>query len=1126
MKLDQVPYGQIESLRLRWTSATGALPKAVVPGAEALLQYSEREAQATLRVGGEVLGVQGDGRKHEVLLDELSTRHFPRIAWVVDAGTQVFTLQVHTFLHALPLPPIELGIDEKVLEALERIDRKLASPERAIQWLDEQFFLDGESGRRGFATAESKTRDFALFGRTTRAFIRRVKRSDSTEGLLVDRVARGRGQGGEQLALVSGDVRFVDATVAGKLRADAAAQLSSLVTAGSSLLDLWSRYGAMENEAALRRARRAGWLKYDHVESLPDNRFRFSLANECSSEDADRFKRTLTEEQGLGVEAVNEVPEVLTREMSWAEYEAQPRPKDASSPAAFKGRLDINRRDRTVTVAQQRDDDCIPPDKGALVVSLHGDKTRLRRRGEAERALRGRTNPMPQLSLLLERCGLDETRVEDRVREHQIQALLGSPRPGTTAPMTPHVRRKVFGTRSPTPTQEKALWVALNTPDIALIQGPPGTGKTTVIVALVERLQEIWDAQDGVQGRLLLSGFQHDAVENAIQRMNVNGLPPIKFGGRSNSSEDADHVDVTIDRWCRDRSAEIRKNLPPRPASALQKELSELVQGYLLAPGTREQTASMLHRVAPRVRGAVPAALVDRLVALARELSERARAARGGDPDHERLVRCVRALRCDGRSFADDGPRNADRLARELARSGRRDEQAEKLLETASRWSGAGVPSFLDDLRALRRRMLLDLLPPDRTEDTIPRVRTDVLELLSEVRDDLEQRQNTSRDAADEATWRFLSALEGEPEAVKRAVISYTSVFAATCQQSARQELATLKGSAGYDTVVVDEAARAMPLDLSIPMARAKRRIVLVGDHRQLPHILDQELERELEEALSVANSAGERTSEMLKESLFARLFNDLKDREKRDGFPRVVTLDEQYRMHPLLGQFVSDQFYKPHPGEAFRSPRPAADFVHSLPGHRGPASWLSVSRDRGEEQTRDKSKCRPIEARTVVAELKRLMDSPTARGLTFGVISFYSAQIGMLKDALENTGMLVRAEDVIATRVEPWEIVDPYRELMLPNGRRAERLRVGTVDAFQGMEFDVVFLSMVRSNPRGIFGHVTSPNRLCVAMSRQKRLLIVAGDDGMLRAANAPKANSPLVEFHKLSEVRDAARV
>lgn len=1099
MKIDQVPYGQLESLRLRWTSANGALPNAAAPGAEALLQFSEREAQATLRVGGEVLGVQGDGRKHEVLLDDLCTRHFPHIAWVVDAGAQVLTLQVHTFLHALTLPPIELGIDEKALEALERIDRKLASPERALDWLDEQFFLDGEAGRRGFATAESTTGAFALFGRTARAFIRWVKRPDSTEGLLVDRVARGRGQGGEQLALVSGDVRFVDATVAGKLRADAAAQLSSLVTAGSSFLDLWSRYGSMENEAALRRARRAGWLKYDHVESLPEGRYRFSLANDCTLEDADQFKRTLTEEQGLGVEAVSEVPEFLTREMSWAEYEAQPRPKDAPSPATFDGRVELHRRDRTITLLQRRSDDDTPPGTGALVVSLHGDKTRLKRRAEAEGAIREARCPMPQLGLLLE------------------GRPVATPRRGAIAPVTPNVRRKVFGARSPTPAQEKALQVALNTPDIALIQGPPGTGKTTVIVALVERLQEVWDTQDGVQGRLLLSGFQHDAVENAIQRMNINGLPPIKFGGRSNSTEDADRVDVTIDRWCNERSAEIRKSLPSRPASALQKELSELVQGYLLAPGTRAHTASLLRSFTPHLLGAVPAALVDRLVTLARDLSEHARAARRGDPDHERLVRCVRALRCDGRSFADDGPRNADRLARALARAERRDEQAKKLLETATLWTGAGDPPFLDDLRALRRRLLLDMLPPDRTEDTIPRVRTDILELLGEVRDHLEQHQNTSRDGADEATWRFLAALEGEPEAVKRAILSYTSVFAATCQQSARQELAALKGSEGYDTVVVDEAARAMPLDLFIPMARAKRRIVLVGDHRQLPHILDQELERELEEALSGGKSAGERTSEMLKESLFERLFKDLGEREKRDGIPRVVTLDEQYRMHPVLGQFVSDQFYKPH-GEAFRSPRPASEFVHSLPGYSGSASWLSVPRQLGLERDGE-SKSRPVEAEAIVAELKRLMDSNEGRELTFGVISFYKQQVKVIVDALVDAGIVARTDDAT-------EIVEPYRELVLPNGRVAERLRFGTVDAFQGMEFDVVFLSMVRSNPRGIFGHVTSPNRLCVAMSRQKRLLIVAGDDGMLHAANAPKAISPLVEFHKLSEVRDAARV
>ena len=59
------------------------------------------------------------------------------------------------------------------------------------------------------------------------------------------------------------------------------------------------------------------------------------------------------------------------------------------------------------------------------------------------------------------------------------------------------------------------------------------------------------------------------------------------------------------------------------------------------------------------------------------------------------------------------------------------------------------------------------------------------------------------------------------------------------------------------------------------------------------------------------------------------------------------------------------------------------------------------------------------------------------------------------------------------------------------------ERLRVGTVDSFQGKEFDVVFLSLTRSNnvrgeddaaQRRRYGFLMLENRLCVAMSRQRR--------------------------------------
>jgi superfamily I DNA and/or RNA helicase len=160
------------------------------------------------------------------------------------------------------------------------------------------------------------------------------------------------------------------------------------------------------------------------------------------------------------------------------------------------------------------------------------------------------------------------------------------------------------------------------------------------------------------------------------------------------------------------------------------------------------------------------------------------------------------------------------------------------------------------------------------------------------------------------------------------------------------------------------------------------------------------------------------------------------------------------------------------------------------------------------------------VEAQIVAAELQRLMDGPAARTLTFGVITFYSAQVGAIGAELSKRGLMVSDE------AAGYRVADTYRDLPLPNGKVVERLRVGTVDAFQGKEFDVVLLSMVRSNRlpdgeekerRAKYGHLMSPNRLCVSMSRQKRLLIVCGDAEMLRSAHAREAIGPLVAFHEL---------
>ena len=242
-----------------------------------------------------------------------------------------------------------------------------------------------------------------------------------------------------------------------------------------------------------------------------------------------------------------------------------------------------------------------------------------------------------------------------------------------------------------------------------------------------------------------------------------------------------------------------------------------------------------------------------------------------------------------------------------------------------------------------------------------------------------------------------------------------------------------------------------------------------------------------------------------------------MKVREAKDGIKRTVTLDKQYRMHPVLGSFVSDTFYAPY-GEGFESPRRPEEFVHDLPGYAGRvAAWVDVPLSRGREHG-GQSKRRAVEAEWIAKEVERLVTA--RRDLSFGVISFYSAQADEVLLAMEKRGMSERLDD------GSYRVKDAWRETRSEDGRLIERLRVGTVDAFQGKEFDVVFLSMTRANDlpvsderslRRKFGHLMLENRLCVAMSRQQRLLVVVGDSAMLRGEASEKALRGLVAFREL---------
>lgn len=541
---------------------------------------------------------------------------------------------------------------------------------------------------------------------------------------------------------------------------------------------------------------------------------------------------------------------------------------------------------------------------------------------------------------------------------------------------------------------------------------------------------------------------------------------------------------------------------------------------YALAPLLPEQTATLLEQVAASSTGILPGELRDRLCDRAGELRDR-RAGAQTDQASDAFERSVRALRTTAPSFADDGPLMAGKLLIHLRRAGAGNPADLGVLERAANLDDAD-PELLVELLELRDRLLDQFHSSRRALGSTPTHDDESRRLLAEAAREATESSRQSRDGVGEVIAQLIDALENDPRAVIRTLGNYTAVLAATCQQSAGRAMALEKASGlEFETVIVDEAARANPLDLMIPMAQARRRIVLVGDQRQLPHVLEPEVERELDADVA------EETRVALRQSLFERLFEDLKSRERAGEPQRVVTLDTQFRMHPILGDFVSRAFYEPH-GTSLKSGRPASEFPVTLATSGSSlAAWVDVPLSKGGERP-GLSKSRPVEADWIAANLTDMMEEEPF--LSFGVISFYSAQVRAIERALARRGVMVPTDD------GGLEVAPRWRETRDYAGKRMSRLRVGTVDAFQGREFDVVLLSLTRSSRpvgsidpialRRRFGHLMLENRLCVAMSRQRRILMVVGDGALATDEEGATAVPALGMFHDLCEGEHGVRI
>ena len=1103
MKAHEAAFGTCSLIELVPADAK-AFDMTVALRSEVALLFSEATGQSLLRVGTVAVSVSGRDKQGQAVLARLRDRNLPRLGWVVavtpkSGATEWLQVQMHEFPVQYSWPgDIDIGVDEKIVDVIRQKLGKSISATEVIQWLTERFVLaDQESGSKVFisgspAPESDHRRPFRMHGK---GYAIDVQKTPDDRLLVTRLVEARRGSSAEErrpIVPVQGNVRFCDSTIAGAFRGTARSQLDQLVEQAGSYLNIWREYNKLERDSVFRRARTLGWLSYSDAKRQADGRWRFRIQD---AKQIDTALNLLRGAEDVDLEAASHPPRELQESSDASASGLSTDGDSARSPKAFVGSfVGGTAAGRYLDVLPTGDlDDREPPVPGVLFMSMSGDRKRLERRERAQASIALAECPMPQLGLLLEGSAVPERR---RKAEAPLSAAV----------------KDIFGD-DPTPRQIEAIRVALNTPDIALIQGPPGTGKTKTIAALQARLAELGEDGD-LAGQTLLTSYQHDAVENAAAKTLVFGLPAIKVGRKHGRSDDGDG----FDRWRRERVDAIRADLaslPERPVSEVLRKVRAMSAAYQASRLGPAESAKMVREIEDIARPYLSPSAMDRLLAIRQELS----AQYGSVPnfesdDRELLVKAVRALRIDPISFGDDGARNAARVMQRLERFGSLDDSSRRLLSAAADWDADEPPGFLGELKALQE-VLIDRFAEPTTVGG-PRGHADLEELLPEIVNELFSRARESSGGEEAVLYEYLFDLENDIDGVRSAVRDYTVVLAATCQQAVGFQMSLQKGEQSvFANVIVDEAARANPLDLFIPMALAERRIILVGDHRQLPHILEPDVEGQLE--LSVSDE----TRKALRRSLFQRLFESMRAREAADGIKRTVTLDVQYRMHPILGGFVSDTFYAPY-GEAFRSEKPAEQFEHGLPGYQPHvAAWVDVPLSAGKEQG-GQSKRRPAEARWIAKELRNLA---TARpDLSFGVISFYAGQVDEILGELEALGVAEQLQD------GSYRVADAWRETRGLDGHLKERIRVGTVDAFQGKEFDVVFLSMTRSNDLPIsderslrrkFGHLMLENRLCVAMSRQQRLLIVVGDSGMLRGEVAERSLAGLVAFRKLCEGR-----
>lgn len=311
-------------------------------------------------------------------------------------------------------------------------------------------------------------------------------------------------------------------------------------------------------------------------------------------------------------------------------------------------------------------------------------------------------------------------------------------------------------------------------------------------------------------------------------------------------------------------------------------------------------------------------------------------------------------------------------------------------------------------------------------------------------------------------------------------------IVATTSTMNSRSALFNIKH---FDLVIIDEASQILePNIVGILTARQEEgraidRFILVGDHKQLPAVVQQQGETDVENTSSVLENIH---LSSCTNSLFERLILTERAAGRTDF---IGTLHKQGRMHPDIADFANRKFYAKeqlecvplaHQLETELSYNEESEDAldNALKAHRMifipsmPCKQLNIS-----------EKVNTDEARIIADLLRRLfrqMNKDFDPQKSVGVIVPYRNQIAMIRKEIER--------------------------LEIP---ALEGISIDTVERYQGSQRDVILYSFTIQSryqldflTANTFYEEGQPidRKLNVAITRARKQLILTGNESTLR--------------------------